>query len=43
MITYYIEGEEESEFSVEYSLDGDTLTIGGVLEYRRMEIPEEKE
>ena len=41
MITYYIEGEEESQFSVEYKLDGDKLTIGGVLEYRRLEVPEE--
>ena len=41
VITYYIEGEEESQFSVEYKLDGDKLTIGGVLEYRRLEVPEE--
>ncbi len=39
-ITYYIEGEPESEFSVEYTLEEDTLIIGGAMEYRRLVIPE---
>lgn len=40
-ITYYIDGEEDTEFSVEYSLDGDRLVIAGELEYRRLAIPED--
>ncbi len=39
-IIYYIEGEPESEFSVQYTLDGDTLIIGEKIEYRRLVISE---
>ncbi len=35
-ITYYIEGEEDSEFSVEYKIDGDKLIIGSSIEYVRL-------
>lgn len=42
-ITYYIEGEPESEFSVEYTLKDDTLVIGGELEYRRLIISSDNE
>ncbi len=39
-ITYYIENEPGSEFSVDYTLEGDTLIIGGKIEYTRLVIPE---